>query len=102
MAIKVLEFLGRLEYVNRSGDKERVGYYKVKNEKGVVKQFRLTVSNEKILRNKFKCNGYPDILGKLLVLQVKHYQLGSGFIVVDLKSEPTAPPKQPDQEGMQR
>lgn len=85
--VKPLSFLGRLEYINKAGDTERSGYYMVKTDKGTQKKFRLGINNEKILKNKFKCAGYGDIIGKVLILQVKKYNLGNGFIVADLKSE---------------
>ena len=83
--VKVVSFMGRLEFVNRDGETERAGYYKVKNPEGSIKEFRLGVANEKILKNQFKCGSYLGLIGKTLFLIVKKYQFGNGFVVSDLK-----------------
>ena len=76
-----------LPYVNRNGEEERAGYFKVKNTQGNLKEFRLGVKNEIILKTKFGVKSYAELINATLVLMVKHYQLGNGFVVVDLKRE---------------
>lgn len=98
---KVVDFLGRLEYVNRNGDKERAGYYKITNEKGNIKEFRLGQKNETILSKKFGFKSYSELIGATLVLSVKKYNLGNGFVIEEVKkSSPVATVKQPGQSGM--
>ncbi len=101
ISIKVTDFLGRLPYMNHNGDKERAGYFKVLNQKGSTKEFRLGVKNEIVLKSKFNVLNYIELVGATLILQVKKYNLGNGFVVVDLKRE-AATAKQPGQVAMEK
>jgi hypothetical protein len=85
VTVKVLDFMGRLPYIDRQGVEKRGGFFKVKNDKGATKEFRLGITNEKILKNKFALKDYNELVGASLAFTVKKYPLNNGFIIVDVK-----------------
>ena len=84
--VKVLDFLGRREYVARDTTKKRAAYYKV-DDKGAAKEWRLGIKNEITLKKKFGVKSYEDLKGKWVTLVCKHYNLGNGFVITDVSAE---------------
>lgn len=82
---KVLTFLGRQQYIARDGTPKSAGMYKVEAQGiGVPQQFRLGIKNEKLAAKRYGMKNYEDLVGKLLTLKVKKFQLGQGFVLMDI------------------
>lgn len=79
---KVLDYLGRRGYTTPLGDVKRAAYLKVKGPEGTAQEFRLGISNEITLAKKHKVKGYDELKGHTLLLLVKHYKFGNGFVLV--------------------
>ena len=77
---RVSSNLGRLPYTAKDGTPKRAQMYKVTTE-GIVQQFRLGIKNE-ILCAKMGIKTAEELVGKTLVLQVKKYPLGQGFVLI--------------------
>jgi len=79
---KVLDYLGRRSYSTSQGDVKRAAYLKVKGPEGTAQDFRLGISNEITLAAKYNVKGYDELKGHTLLLLVKHYKFGNGFVLV--------------------
>ena len=98
--VKVQAFLGRRDYKNWDNEIERSGFYRVLHE-GREIELRLNDTNEDELNRKFGITDYPQIVGRLLSLQVATRTKKSPityWTVVGLESplpKPQVPPQPP-------
>jgi len=91
LQVDVLEYIGRHTYKARD-DKERwAAYYLVRTQEGKKKEFRLGITNEVFLKKNAGLNDYPDLIGKSLTLQVKHFGLGHNGFLITAVSNATTP-----------
>jgi len=96
LKVIVLEYTGRHVYADRLAP-----YYIVQKEDGTKKLFRLSITNEQLLaRNGIK--SYADLVGKVLMLTVRHFSLGhNGFVITSVgnaeqATQPQAPSQSPE------
>lgn len=82
--VKCLSFIGRREYTTRDGSVKKSAYYSV-DDRGMPKDFRLGIKNERILAKKFKFTGYQELVGKEIKTEVVKYPLGNGFVITGVK-----------------
>lgn len=93
---KVLTFEGRREYVSKDAMKT-AAILRV-DAMGIPQDFRFGIKNEKVAK-KLGINGYDELIGSTLVMKVKRFQLGSGFVLVDIIKENAGAQKFPQTSG---
>lgn len=81
---RVVEWIGRQEYVARDGQPKRAGMYKVDVGNG-PQTFRFGIKNEKLAATKFRVGSYEELVKTTLVLEVRHFPMGAnGFVLKDI------------------
>jgi hypothetical protein len=66
---KVLDYLGRQDYLNFKGDTEKAGTFKVDAGNG-PQLYKLGISDEVWIAKNYPIRSYADLKGKTLVLKV--------------------------------
>ncbi len=102
ITIQLLQYLGRREYNTRNNEIRKAAYYKA-SLNGKIKEWRLGIKNEYILKQKFGYSSYEDLVGSTLTLQAKAFRgTGhNGFVVVDaVKGQPQPPTQQAQEDSI--
>ena len=83
--VHVRAFLGRQDYEDKNKRVKRAGMYRVVEELvDVPQEFRLGIKNEKIAAKKFGIKDYAELVDRTLTLKVKKFNVGNGFVLVDI------------------
>jgi hypothetical protein len=92
--VPIKGFVGRRESLDKNGRTKTDAYLNV-DDRGLLKEFRLGIKNERVLARQFSVKGYEELYNKVVKLRVEKYPMGAcGFVVTGLREPNGRPAKQ--------